>query len=505
MQENTKALELRGIVKRYPGVLALDRVNLSINRGEVHGLIGENGAGKSTLIKILAGVTQMDEGRVFLSGGEAEIRSGRDAHRLGLSFIHQELNLIPYLNGPENVFLGHKYPRNPLGTISWKKLRRKTKSIFDRLGVGMSLNVPVSQLPPGKQAMVAIARAFAVSASIYFMDEPTAALTGHEKNQLFAVIQALRREGATVVYVSHQLEEISRLTDRVTVMRDGTVVGTWRTSDLDEDTMIRKMIGRDLVSAFPPRKAEVGEAVLEADGLKGGVLDGVSFKLHRGEILGIAGLAGAGRTELLRTLFGVDAVTGGSIFLAGWPHTPRSPWDSIYKGIVLVPEERRTQGLILGRSIYENISLVYLKKLARGLFIDRSRERSEAIGIGESVELKTAGYHLPVRNLSGGNQQKVVFAKCLLRQPLVLLLDEPTRGVDVGARFEIYTIIRDIAAKGAAIVLASSDFGELLGLSDRVLVLHRGEQKALLEAKGLDQERLLTYCYGRIAQNVHDD
>jgi ABC-type sugar transport system ATPase subunit len=337
------------------------------------------------------------------------------------------------------------------------------------------------------------------------MDEPTAALTGHEKNQLFAVIQALRREGATVVYVSHQLEEISRLTDRVTVMRDGTVVGTWRTSDLDEDTMIRKMIGRDLVSAFPPRKAEVGEAVLEADGLKGGVLDGVSFKLHRGEILGIAGLAGAGRTELLRTLFGVDAVTGGSIFLAGWPHTPRSPWDSIYKGIVLVPEERRTQGLILGRSIYENISLVYLKKLARGLFIDRSRERSEAIGIGESVELKTAGYHLPVRNLSGGNQQKVVFAKCLLRQPLVLLLDEPTRGVDVGARFEIYTIIRDIAAKGAAIVLASSDFGELLGLSDRVLVLHRGEQKALLEAEGLDQERLLTYCYGRIAQNVHDD
>ena len=505
MQGNRKALELRRIVKRYPGVLALNQVSLSINKGEVHGLIGENGAGKSTLIKILAGVTQADEGRIFLDGNQVQIRSGRDAHRLGLSFIHQELNLIPYLNGPENVFLGHTYPRNPFGTISWKKLRQKTKSIFDRLRVNIPLNLPVSRLPSGNQAMVAIARAFAVSASIYFMDEPTAALTDHEKDQLFAVIQALKQEGATIVYVSHQLEEIAQLTDRVTVMRDGTVVGTWNTENLDQESMIRKMIGRDLVSAFPPRKSKAGEVVLEVNGLKGALVDGVSFKLRRGEILGIAGLVGAGRTELLRMLFGVDAVTAGSILLNGRPFTPRSPWDSIDKGIVLVPEERRTQGLVLGRSVYENISLVYLKQLARGLFVDRQNERAEAERIGESVKLKAAGYHLPVRNLSGGNQQKVVFAKCLLRRPLVLLLDEPTRGVDVGARFEIYSVIRDMAAEGAAILLASSDFSELLGLSDRLLVLHRGEQKGLIAGEGLDQERLLSYCYGRIDHDEKDE
>jgi ribose transport system ATP-binding protein len=502
MKNHGTALEIREMVKWYPGVLALNRVNLSIQEGEVHGLIGENGAGKSTLIKILAGVTQADEGQIFLNGQQAEIRSGRDAHRLGLSFIHQELNLIPYLNGPENVFLGHPYPRNAFGTVSWKKLRQRTKSIFDRLGVSMPLNLPVSQLPPGNQAMVAIGRAFAVSASIYFMDEPTAALTDNEKDQLFAVIRALKEEGATIVYVSHQLEEIARLTDRVTVMRDGAVVGTWNTKSLDEDTMIRKMIGRELESAFPPRKSEVGDTVLEVIELSGDRVHGVSFELHRGEILGIAGLVGAGRTELLRMLFGVDVVVSGSVLLNGRPFLPRSPWDSIEKGIVLVPEERRTQGLILERSIYENISLVYLRELAKGLFLDRPRERVEARRIGGSVKLKAAGYHLPVRNLSGGNQQKVVFAKCLLRRPLVLLLDEPTRGVDVGARFEIYSIIRDMAAEGTAMLLVSSDFGELLGLSDRLLVLHRGEQKGLIPGQGVDQERLLTYCYGR---SDHDE
>jgi len=498
VKEEETILKIRGMVKDYPGVRALNRVNLEIQRGEIHGLVGENGAGKSTLIKILAGVVAADEGEVFLSGKRVEIRSGRDAYDLGFSFIHQELNLIPYFNCLENVFLGHPFPKTIFGTISWKSLRQKTESVFRRLGMDIPLNVPVSRLTPGNQAMVAIARAFAVSASVYFLDEPTASLTSNEKEKLFSVMSMLKERGATIVYVSHQLGEITSVTDRVTVMRDGEVVGTWRTKEIDENGLIRKMIGRDIVSASRPRERKTGKVIFEVRGLSGGNVRDISFGLWEGEILGIAGLVGSGRTELLRMIYGVDRIEMGEIYLRGKRFKPSSPKDSVKRGIVLVPEERRTQGLVMMRSIYENITLVYLNNLSTWFFLNRRREREEADRAGSSVKLKTVSLREPVCHLSGGNQQKVVFAKCLLRQPSVLLLDEPTRGVDVGARFEIYTIIRELAARGTAIILVSSDFNELVDLADRLLILHKGEQKAVKSSKGMDQQALLTYCYGRV-------
>ena len=496
MVHNQPVLELREIVKDYPGIRALDHVSMIFGKGEIHGLLGENGAGKSTLIKILAGVVKADDGKIFMHGEQKKISSGRDASHSGLSFIHQELNLVSFFNAVENIFLGHSYPKTPWGTISWKKLQEKAALILERLKVTIPLDVPVKYLAPGEQAMVAIARAFAESASIYCMDEPTTSLTEHEKNTLFAVIRNLKSMGATVLYVSHDLDDVMALTDRVTIMRDSKVVGTWNTEALSKDEIISKMIGRDITSAFPPKTATIKDVVLSVSGLSSEKVREISFDLHAGEIFGIAGLLGSGRTEVLRTIYGIDRITQGSLILQGHEFHPVSPKNSIQKGIVLVPEERRSQGLLLQRSIYENISLVYLHELSNGPFLNRSVERREAENIGRSVNLKATDYRYHVSTLSGGNQQKVVFAKSLLRQPVVLMLDEPTKGVDVGARFEIYSVVQEMAARGTAVLLVSSDFPELLGLADRILILCEGQQTHIIENRDLEQETLLKYCYG---------
>jgi len=498
MMQNQPVLELRGILKDYPGVRALDHVSMNFRKGEIHGLVGENGAGKTTLIKILAGVVKADRGKIFIHGKQKKICSARDARHLGLSCIHQELNLISYFNCAENIFLGYPYPKTAWGTISWKKLKKKTLSILKRLDANIPINVPVKQLAPGEQAMVAIARAFAESASIYCMDEPTTSLTEHEKNNLFSVIRNLKSMGATIVYVSHDLDDVMSLTDRVTIMRDSKVVGTWDTKAITKDNIISKMIGRDITSAFPPKRANTKDVVLSVSGLSSENVSDISFDLHGGEIFGIAGLLGAGRTEVLRMIYGVDKITKGMLTLHGREFRPTCPKDSIRRGIVLVPEERRSQGLLLHRSIYENISIVYLDELSNGPFLNRNAERNESEGIGLSVKLKTTDYNYHVNTLSGGNQQKVVFAKYLLRQPVVLMLDEPTKGVDVGARFEIYSVIQEMAGRGTAVLLVSSDFTEMLGLADRILVLYEGKQTLIVENTLLDQETLLRYCYGKV-------
>ena len=496
MSDREAVLELRDIVKDYPGIRALDRVSMTFAKGEIHGLLGENGAGKSTLIKILAGVVKADEGAIFIHGEQKKIASGRDASRVGLSFIHQELNLISYFNASENIFLGHPYPKTPWGTVSWKRLRDKTREILGRLQVEIPLNVPVKHLEPGEQAMVAIARAFAESASIYCMDEPTTSLTEHEKQTLFSVIRNLKAMGATVLYVSHDLDDVMALTDRVTIMRDSQVVGTWNTDTISKDQIISMMIGRDIKSVFPPKTATKKELVLSASELGSDRVLDISFDLCAGEILGIAGLLGSGRTEALRMLYGIDPIRQGSLMLHGSEYHPKSPKNSIRNGLVLVPEERRSQGLLLQRSIYENIVLTHLDDLSTGSFLNRPTERRESRAIGEAVKLKTADYRFRVNTLSGGNQQKVVFAKSLLRQPAVLMLDEPTKGVDVGARFEIYSVIQEMAERGAAVLLVSSDFTELLGLADRILIMAKGRQIGVIENRKLDQGTLLHYCYG---------
>ncbi|MCP4397026.1 MAG: sugar ABC transporter ATP-binding protein [bacterium] len=489
-------LELRGVVKDYPGIRALDQVDMTFAKGEIHGILGENGAGKSTLIKILAGVVSADAGTIFFHGNQKKIASGRDARQSGLSFIHQELNLISFFNAPENIFLGHPYPKTPWGTVSWKTLHKKTRGILERLQLDIPLNVPVKHLTPGERAMVAIARAFAESASIYCMDEPTTSLTEHEKQTLFSAIRNLKSLGATILYVSHDLDDAIELTDQVTIMRDSKVVGTWETETISKDEIVSTMIGRDITPACPQKTATTEDLVLSASGISSDRVKDISFDLHAGEILGIAGLLGSGRTEVFRLLYGIDPIRQGSLKFRKSEFRPTSPKDSIRRGIVLVPEERRSQGLLLQRSIYENIGLIHLDKLSNGPFLNRLVERRESEEIGRSVKLKTADYQYQVNTLSGGNQQKVVFAKSLLRQPSVLMLDEPTKGVDVGARFEIYSIVREMAERGTAVLLVSSDVSEMLGLADRILIMCEGRQIRIVDKQNLDRETLLHHCYG---------
>ena len=495
---NTPILEIRGILKDYPGVRAVDHVSLDLRAGEVHALVGENGAGKSTLIKILAGVVSPDKGKILLRGQSVEIHNGKDALQLGLSFIHQELNLISYMNTAENIFLGKSYPLKKLGFINWKELISKASDILDMLKITVPMNVPVGHLTSGQQAMISIGRAFAGDASIYVMDEPTASLTEREIHSLFKIIQSLKEKGHTIVYVSHRLEEIFEIADRVTVMRDGKVVTTQNTADIDTTKLIQYMIGRELEEAYPASYNQTGKPLLKVENLTGDIARNVSFTLHAGEILGIAGLVGAGRSEILRMLFGVDAVYDGKIFLNGDKIQPTAPVKAIANGIALVPEERRSQGLVTSRSILENTTLVHLNSFAMGgVFIKKDKEREASKVMSKTVQLRAASLYQRVAQLSGGNQQKVAFSKWLLGDVKVLMLDEPSRGVDVGARFEIYSIIRKMASEGVGILLVSSDLNELLGLADRMVVMHRGKMATILNVDpSLSQETVLSFYYG---------
>lgn len=490
-------LEIEGLYKSFGGVAALKGASLSLAPGEVHALVGENGAGKSTLIKILAGILRADSGTIRLSGKPVEIGSGAEAGRLGLSFIHQELNLVPWFGVAENLFLGKAYPHNRLGLIDRKALAAGAQGALDELGVSLPLDCPASRLSHGQRSMAAIARAFTGEASLYVMDEPTASLTDEEIEALFAVIARLKARGKTILYVSHRLDEIFSICDRVTVMRDGLTVAAMRVADTDPASLIRHMIGRSLEEAFPPALFAPTEELLRVEGLERGRGEPISFSLRAGEILGVAGLGGAGRSSLLKALGGAHRARGGRMILEGRPYAPRKPRDAIKAGVVLVPEERRAQGLVLGRAIHENIALPNLAGLsALGIFVRRRVEAARASEAARGVRLKASSLAQKAGQLSGGNQQKVVFAKWLLGRPRVLLLDEPSRGVDVGARFEIYRIVRELAAGGAGVILASSDLTEILGLADRILVLREGRLEATLEARGQSQESILRHCYG---------
>ena len=493
LQATGALLEVSGLYKSFGGVHALRGATLSLAPGEVHALMGENGAGKSTLIKVLAGIVRPDAASILLRGVPADIASGHDANRLGLSFIHQELNLVPYFRVAENVFLGKDYPKNAFGLIDRRELDNRAGAALAALAVNIPLDVVASRLSRGEQAMTAIARAFTEDAALYVMDEPTASLTDVEIARLFAVIARLKAKGKTILYVSHRLDEIFSICDRVTVMRDGQTVGSMRVADTDPASLIRMMIGRNLADSFPPASSVPGADRLVVEGLDRGRGRTVSFSLRAGEILGVAGLAGSGRSSLLKTIGGASRAKGGRMELDGKPYSPANPRQAIDAGVVLVPEERREQGLVLGRSIRENIALPHLGRLSTlGVFVKRRLEGSEAAGAAKGVRLKAASLGQKAGQLSGGNQQKVVFAKWLLGRTEILLLDEPTRGVDVGARYEIYRIVRDMAAKGAGIILASSDLSEVLGLADRVMILRDGGLEAILPAKDLDQETILT-------------
>jgi ribose transport system ATP-binding protein len=495
-------LSLRHASKTYGETPVLIDAALDLDTGRVHALMGENGAGKSTLIKILAGVVAPDSATILVHGQPVTIDSPQAAFDVGLRFIHQELNVVPQLSVAENLFIGQSYPRRAGVLVDWLRLADEARAGLARLGIThIDPRISIARLSVGDQILVKIASAFlntgTSAASIYVMDEPTAALTGGETERLFAAIAQLRAQGAAVLYVSHRMEEIFRICDEVTVMRDGRVVASKPITETDSQGLIRLMTGRELTQAYPPRTTPMSDSVrMRVRDLRTKEIAYAEFEVKAGEILGVAGLAGSGRTELLRALAGADRVQSGSIVLDDIPLGNRGlTWVWRHK-VAYIPEERRAQGLMLSRSIRDNVTLPHLSTISRGeLLLDPRREAREAAALGKAVRLKANGVRQTTRELSGGNQQKVLFARGMAGGARLLLLDEPTRGVDVGAKFDIYTLIRQMSAEGVSIVMVSSDLGELLGLCDRVLIMRERRQAALVEADGLTQHDLLTLCY----------
>lgn len=489
-------LILSALQKSFGAVKALNGAALSVRGGEVHALMGENGAGKSTLIRILAGLDRQDGGEIALDGRPLTLGDPQAAEAAGFRFLHQELQLVPGLDVAENMHLSRPYPRS-FGLVDWGALRRAARQALDRLGVGhIDPRAAMGDLGPGDQMLVRIAATLLPSRTepwLYVMDEPTAALTGAEAERLFTAIVALKARGAAVLYVSHRMEEVMRLADRITVLRDGAHVATRARQETTRDQIIRDMTGRDLRDLFPPRAGQPGPTVLQVRDLTAGVLHDIGLDLRAGEVLGIAGLSGAGRGVLLRALIGAVPRMG-EVMLNGEP-LAETPADTWAQGLAYVPRERRTEGLMPARALSETIALPHLTALSDHGFLNRPRERALVARLSADVRLKASGPAQPCAELSGGNQQKVLFARALAGRPRVLLLDEPTRGVDVGAKFDIYALIRSLAEEGMAVIVVSSDLPELIGLSDRIAVLHSGRMTALLPSDGLTEADLLSACY----------
>ena len=499
---NSPFLEMRAIVKRFPGVLALDGVDFGMARGEVVAVIGENGAGKSTLMKVLGGVYQADSGEIRMDGQPVEIRSVQDAIRRGIALIHQERNLALHLNVAENIFLGHEpHWGGRLGLLDRATLHRRAREVAARVGLATDTRRPVGVLPPGPQQMVEIARALSLDAQILVMDEPTSSLSQRETQTLFEVIRDLRRQGVGVVYISHRLGEVREVADRVVVLRDGQNAGELDRSEADHDRMVKLMVGRE-ISQYYSRVHEPGdEVVLELrDVVVAANPDArIRFTVRRGEVVCLAGLVGAGRTEMARALFGIEPILDGTILLDGRPVAVSSPLDAIQRGFGLVPEDRQLQGLILEMTVRQNVSLAELRMIQRWGFWDRRREHRRVTAMVERLRIRTPSLEQRVRYLSGGNQQKVVLAKWLSLEPKVLILDEPTRGVDVGAKQEIYMLIGELARSGVAILMISSEMEEVLGMSDRVIVIHEGRVAGELRHDDLSEEAVIALATGKTA------
>jgi ribose transport system ATP-binding protein len=490
-------LEMRDITKRFPGVLALDRAQLQLRAGEVLCLLGENGAGKSTLMKILAGAQAADSGGILLEGAPVTMHSPHHAQQLGISMIYQEFNLSPFLSVAENIFLGREPRLGRTPFVHWRRMHAEAREILARIRVDLDVRRPVHELSVAQQQMVEIAKALSVNAKIIVMDEPSATLTDHELAALFELIKTLRRQGLGIIYISHRLEEVFEIGQRVTIMRDGQHVATKEVCDVTREDIIRMMVGRDLHEEFPKEVFERGEERLRVENLsRTGAFREVSFKVHRGEIVGLTGLVGAGRTEVARAIFGADPISAGKIFLDGEPVLVRSPQDAIRQGIGLLTEDRKQQGLVLGMSVRENTTLANLKALLRGPFIARRKEREVAQRYVNDLRIKTPSIEQAAQNLSGGNQQKVVLAKWLYTGSKVLIFDEPTRGIDVGAKVEIYKLMNDLVRNGVAILMISSELPEILGMCDRILVMHEGRITGELARAEATQEKIMRLATG---------
>lgn len=501
-RQRVPLLRVRDIAKSFPGVQALRGVSLYLAAGEVLAVVGENGAGKSTLMKILAGVQRPDDGEIRLDGKPVVLESVHDAEAAGIVLIHQELSLAENLDVAGNLFLGREATwGGPLKLLD-RRMYADARAILDRVGLEVSPRALVAELSVGQQQLVEIARALSLESRVLIMDEPTSSLTQHETDRLYQVVRELKRNGVSVLYISHRLNEVRELADRVTVLRDGRNAGELQKVEISHESLVRLMVGRELKQFFQRSphtgKPPAEQPLLRAKGLR--IVNQrsrpISFDLHAGEIVGIAGLVGAGRTELAEALFGVRPLAAGKVELEGRPLTIRSPQDAIGAGIYLVPEDRRHQGLVLSGSVGQNISLPSLRRLSRFRIVSRGREQSTGEEMKRQLNIRTPTLAQIVGLLSGGNQQKVVLGKWLCRQPRVLILDEPTRGVDVGAKSEIYAIMDRLAGEGVGILMISSDLEEILGMSDRVLVMHEGRLAGELPRGELSEERVMHLATG---------
>ncbi|TJZ76328.1 sugar ABC transporter ATP-binding protein [Chitiniphilus eburneus] len=489
-------IKMSGISKAFGPVKVLEGVDFALAAGEIHALMGENGAGKSTLMKILCGVYQADAGTIEVDGHAVQIHSTTDSEHLGIAIIHQELNLIPQLSVMENLFLARE-PRR-FGVIDSGRMRRETQHWLALVGAGqIDPDIEAGKLSIGQQQMVEIAKALSLNAQVLIMDEPTAALTEREIEKLFGIMADLKAKGVAIVYVSHRMEEIFRVSDKISVLRDGQFVGERVIAETGFDEIVRLMVGRELGDRFPKRAVEIGTVRLAVNDLADqGNIAGIGFEVHAGEVLGVAGLMGAGRSEILKTLFGVNRRTHGEVMLDGQALVARTPSQAIAAGIGFVTEDRKSQGLVLGMSVRENATLVHLSRYAHGGVVNGRAESAAVARLVDELHIRTRDAELDVKSLSGGNQQKVVFAKWLANPPKVLLLDEPTRGVDVGGKAEIYHIINRLAAAGVAIVMVSSELPEVLAMSDRILVMHQGRQAGIFSAADATQETIMTAATG---------
>jgi ABC-type sugar transport system ATPase subunit len=502
MTDATPALRLENIVKTFPGVRALDGVSFSVLPGEVHALMGENGAGKSTLMKVLGGIYQPDEGQIIVSEAPVQMSSPLEAKSKGIVFIHQELSLAEELSVAENIYLG-ELPKRSFGRVDWTRLYDQTDAILDRLRVGFDARTRVGTLSLANQQMVEIARALTHDAKAVIFDEPTASLTDAEKVVLFDVIAGLKSSRVGIIYISHRMEEIFKITDRISVLRDGSYRGTLITKDTNEDAVTQLMIGRSLDLTRNTAKHTLGEVAIEVRSLScGSLFQGISFEVRRGEVLGFYGLVGAGRTEIAETLFGLRAPTGGEILLDGTPVVIGSPSDAIAKGISLVPEDRKGQGLVLGMNCRDNMTLPQVDKLATGPFV---AERAEIALFDEyrgKLDIRTPGWKQLVGNLSGGNQQKIVIGKWLSMHPSILIVDEPTRGIDVGSKAEIHNLIRVLAAQGYAVIVISSEMPEVIHVSDRIVAMYSGQIMRTFTSEEVTEDNLIQAISGITSTKV---
>ncbi len=493
-------IKVENLTKVFPGIKALDNIQLSLRGGEVHALIGENGAGKSTLVKILTGVQPQTSGTVYLNGKPVTFRNAIEAQEAGIAAIHQEASMFPELSVAENIYMGHHLHKGKAGPLDWKKMKKETAELLKKVGLDINPSTLVKNLSVAQRHMIEITKALSMNAQVIIMDEPTSALTNREVEDLYRIIRGLKAEGKAIVFISHKFEEIFEICDYFTVMRDGQYIGEGSIKETSEDEIINMMIGRSIDCMYPEHEAKKGEVLLEVENLAQlGAFKNVSFKLHKGEILGFFGLVGAGRTEVMRTIFGIDEASEGTMKFKGVPYSPKSARDAMKMGMALVPEDRRKQGIVVHQSLTRNISLPSLAKLSSKFGVINSKSENDYVNKnGNEMEIKSAGYHVDVETLSGGNQQKVVLAKWLGTKPELLILDEPTRGIDVATKAAVHDFVAKIADQGVGVIVISSELPEVMGMSDRIVVMHEGKMTGIVEKKDATAESVMRYAIGGV-------